>query len=56
MKKPPTSTNSFKYYQSDTDNFTVCVEKLENASDPDAAASRLQCPGGPSTSFCVCSD
>jgi type II secretory pathway pseudopilin PulG len=58
MKKPPTTTRSTpNYYQSDPDNFTICVP-LENASDPDAASSRAQCPnnGSTLTNYCVCSD
>jgi len=59
MKKPPTGgIGGLKYYQTNSDNFAVCVDKLENASDPDALTSRTQCAGYGfgSTAFCVCSD
>jgi hypothetical protein len=59
MKKPPetTGSTSLHYYQANTDHFAVCVDKLENASDADALASRTQCAGyGGSTGYCVCSD
>lgn len=61
MKKPPATTGGtgLHYYQPDSDKFAVCVDKLENTSDPDALASRTQCAGygyTGTTGYCVCSD
>lgn len=60
MKKPPSPASgvSLNYYQMNGgDGFILCASKLENSSDPEAAASRVQCLGyGGATGYCVCSD
>jgi len=62
MKKPPVPASSIaplRYYGGG-DSYAVCVDKLENASDPDAAISRDRCTGVASgwglTAYCVCPD
>ena len=61
MKKLPIATNNggLKYYQTGNgDSYYACVDKLENATDPDAAASMTRC-GQSLTSpvkYCICSD
>jgi len=59
MKKVPAGgSGGLKYYQTNSDNFAVCIDGLKNASDPDALTSRTQCAGYEfgSLAYCVCSD
>jgi prepilin-type N-terminal cleavage/methylation domain-containing protein len=63
MKKPPVpadSTGGLKYYGGGGDSYAICVDKLENTSDPDALASRNQCAGiasgWESSAYCICPD
>jgi prepilin-type N-terminal cleavage/methylation domain-containing protein len=59
MRKIPTfpAINGGFFYtpSADKDSFRVCVGRLENASDPDAAASATRCGDGDPKKYCVCS-
>lgn len=53
----PTANGGLHYYTTNNgDGFRACVDRLENPSDADAAASAARCGDGDARKYCVCSD
>lgn len=53
----PTANGGLHYYQTNSgDGFRACVDRLENASDADAAASAARCGDSDTRKYCICSD